>query len=248
LLALTLFLGAGCGLGDYEKLMENEQKRLEEFDKTEAEEAKYLGDPLEMPKKQVVRKDDKGKPEKDPKGEIIYDEVDALPVEFFLRPPKGIKEKAEKEPQGKLYKFKAEDGPVLYLGALSAKATSQEAFKKIVCNGLGISSNTAGSHEQKESLGGNRRTFLRMEKSGSDGFLVFLYQVGDDQLAIAFKGLGDKLNDQAFLAAVDASLKSVEIGSRGQALSSAYRRNYKTFNQLRLKFMREDMRQRRSAP
>lgn len=47
LLLAALALAAGCGLSEYGKLMEAEQKRLQQMD----EQAKLLGDPAELPVK-----------------------------------------------------------------------------------------------------------------------------------------------------------------------------------------------------
>jgi hypothetical protein len=63
----------GCGLTDYEKHMDEEHAFLRDFD----EENKFLGDPLEMPLKWVMR----GK---------FKQQEEAVPGKFFLRPPKGF--------------------------------------------------------------------------------------------------------------------------------------------------------------
>ncbi len=88
LLAASMCPLAGCGLSDYEKRIDEQKAYLQSFD----EENQLLGDPLEMP---MVTIDDKKT--KTLKLEIAY------PVEFFLRPPKGIASKV-----------KEKDGPFEY--------------------------------------------------------------------------------------------------------------------------------------
>jgi hypothetical protein len=65
----------GCGLSDYEKRVDVQIKSLKQFD----EESKALGEPLEMPL------------EIDPKSSAAKS---VLPVEFYVRPPKGTANKA----------------------------------------------------------------------------------------------------------------------------------------------------------
>lgn len=84
----ALVFAGGCGLADYEKRIDEQKEYLQRFD----EENELLGQPLEMPTRTV--KDDKGLRLETP-----------LPLEFFLRPPKGIANK-----------FKAEDPPFVYEG------------------------------------------------------------------------------------------------------------------------------------
>jgi hypothetical protein len=67
---------AGCGLSDYEKHMDEQQAYVKIFD----EENQLLGDPLEAPVLMVKQKN-------------IVTKEQALPAEFFARPPKGIASK-----------------------------------------------------------------------------------------------------------------------------------------------------------
>lgn len=68
---LAMLLGtAGCGLGDYEKRIDEQARRLKQID----EELAYLGEPLRMP--WYKTKDDR--------------EESLLPLEVFVRPPKGM--------------------------------------------------------------------------------------------------------------------------------------------------------------
>ena len=77
-----IFLSAGCGLSEYEKRMDRQNVALKRFD----EENKALEDPLDAP----MFVDPKA-----PIGQAV------LPVEFYLRPPKGtvIKAKDLEEPK-----------------------------------------------------------------------------------------------------------------------------------------------------
>jgi hypothetical protein len=67
-----LLLASGCGLGDYEKRMHDEQARVVAFD----DEDRALGPPLVMPENPYDEKENKGHP-------IPENQV-------FLRPPRGI--------------------------------------------------------------------------------------------------------------------------------------------------------------
>lgn len=72
LLGLLLLIGpVGCGLSDYEKQIDEQRKRVQEFDDTN----RLLDDPIEIPKIEV----------KEPKSE-----APAWPFEFYLRLPKGF--------------------------------------------------------------------------------------------------------------------------------------------------------------
>jgi hypothetical protein len=80
LVALSLLAGTGCGLGDYEQLMDKERARVKEFD----EEYKFLGPPLNMPADAT---------EGDVRKQPALQRIDV-----FLRPPKGVSNKcADKE-------------------------------------------------------------------------------------------------------------------------------------------------------
>jgi hypothetical protein len=82
-----LFLVAGgCGLRDYEKHMDEERAYLNEFD----EENKSLGEPVEIPQKEVFIEIPNTK-KKTPM------QTDAFPVKIFLRPPRWIAPQARKD-------------------------------------------------------------------------------------------------------------------------------------------------------
>jgi hypothetical protein len=85
----------GCGLGDYEKHMDEEQAFLKEFD----DENKALGAPLEMPMKSAKV------------GKTAMPNDDALPVKFFLRPPRWTAPKTnEGEDKTALYRYPGPPG------------------------------------------------------------------------------------------------------------------------------------------
>jgi hypothetical protein len=75
-LLIFFLLTVGCGLSEYEKRMDQQGQALRRFD----EESKALSDPLEYPLL-IDAKTTAAKP--------------ILPVDFFLRPPKGTDSKAK---------------------------------------------------------------------------------------------------------------------------------------------------------
>jgi hypothetical protein len=80
LIGVMLIGMAGCGLSDYEKRMDKERERIDEFDKTE----KTLEDPLDMATIQTTPA--KTKEEPNPVAKV----EPAWPFEFYLRLPKGF--------------------------------------------------------------------------------------------------------------------------------------------------------------
>ncbi len=103
---LLVLAACGCGLGDYEKKMADEQARIDRIDK----ENKELADgPLELPSGQ--------------------------PVDVFLRPPKGVRVRAEAntDPPG-FYRYKGDANfASLYVGW----AGKEKDFKDTVLSAFG---------------------------------------------------------------------------------------------------------------
>jgi hypothetical protein len=256
LLALGVFLGMGCGLDDYERRMDAQQKVLDDFDKLSVEEAKYLGDPLAMPRLKRPKKDEKGKVMRDDKGKVIEEEEDALSVPFFLRPPAGTgpTEATGGGPSSSgpvslvRYLNSGEKAPcngmTLYLAATREKM-DQGKFKEKVCASLypRIPKEAPALKEEKLALGKRRLLFLKVEHKSDATYRVYFFKAGDDQLAVAFKLPGALAKEPEVAAAIDASLKTLVVGSpRAELLRTAYQQGPRAFNQLRLQFAREDMR------
>jgi hypothetical protein len=84
LLACALLAVPACGLSDYEKLMQETQKREERF----REEKKYLDEPVKIP----TRKD--------------KEDHDVALADAFFRPPKGIQPTGEEEPNKRFWRYR----------------------------------------------------------------------------------------------------------------------------------------------
>lgn len=84
-LALPALALTGCGIGDYEKKMQESEVRVERYD----EENKLLGEPLLLP----PRKDNEGPP-----------------FDVFLRPPLGVANKDKTQPGELAYHYPASGG------------------------------------------------------------------------------------------------------------------------------------------
>jgi len=85
---LMLLSLLGCALHDYEDKMKQTQMRLKHFD----DEKRLLDEPVELPKKRVKDRSEKG-----------FHEEPIVPI--FLRPPLGIGKKPSAPEHGVLYKF-----------------------------------------------------------------------------------------------------------------------------------------------
>jgi hypothetical protein len=105
---LALFLG-GCGLAEYEALMQEAQVRVQRY----YEEDKYLDEPLDMPTRTEDRPPLPGQPQVPGKQQV------PLAIAFY-RPPKGIQKTCDNTPrQGGLYVYppkKDGAGPFAQLG------------------------------------------------------------------------------------------------------------------------------------
>jgi hypothetical protein len=102
LAAILFLLPVGCGLDAYEAKMSSEAAKIERLDR----EAKYLGEPLAMPK--LPRKE-KGKDDEEPEQSW----------EVFLRPPRGVNRNHESKLLGDLMAvYKGSSGACreMYLG------------------------------------------------------------------------------------------------------------------------------------
>jgi hypothetical protein len=124
LLALGLLLGAGCGLGDYEKRVEEERARVQAFE----EEDRALGVPLLMPDNPYAA--DEGKNHPMPQNEM------------FLRPPRGIssrpadEEKPIRAGDVFLFRYPGPEGYNLFLAGAAPGTLKTEQFQQDVRKAL----------------------------------------------------------------------------------------------------------------
>jgi hypothetical protein len=124
LLALGLVLATGCGLGDYEKRVEEERARVQAID----EEEQALGTPLLMPDNPFAADEAKGHPM--PQNEV------------FLRPPRGISSRpadAEKPTRAGdvfLFRYPGPEGYNLFLAGAAPGTLATQQFRKDVRTAL----------------------------------------------------------------------------------------------------------------
>src|SRR5262249_5961235 len=132
--SLGLLLAAGCGLGEYEQLMNKERDRLREFE----DENRLLDKPLLMPVNL------------DPKEGKLEEQPALLRIKVFLRPPKGVSsacadKDAKKNDQPAdasgvpLYRYAwGEDSNLFLAGAFltGTGGMSAQDFQRGVCVGL----------------------------------------------------------------------------------------------------------------
>ncbi len=113
LLTLCLSMVPACGLSDYEKRMEETQKREERF----REENKYLDEPIKIP----TQKNKDGQ---------------EVPVaEVFYRPPKGTQATGEAEANKTFYRYRPAGGgsafPVVALAFAADNSTFLEEVQRV---------------------------------------------------------------------------------------------------------------------
>ena len=204
--ALGLLLVAGCGLGDYEKLMKTEQDRVQVFDK----EYKLLGPPLKMP---VDRDPMKARPEEQPA---------LLRMGVFLRPPRGFKDSAADKdkpvnPSGlPLYRYEGPNGYPLFLagdsGTLAPEKFRQDVlaaltdyYQSVTKQPLAVPPEPALKTILKQPLPGRtlkpgaiKYQALVISEPGADpadpkegpprsSFLIYYHQAGKNQVALVYQ-------------------------------------------------------------
>jgi hypothetical protein len=210
---LGLLLACGCGLDDYEKNMDRERERLEEFDRIAADEARYLDSPLDMPRKKVRVQNEKK----------VWEtrEVNGLP-DFFLKAPKGIRATPE-APRRTIYPYlnKGTEGlfAAVYLGGTEDKKESEKVFQTNVCKDLPAPVRwNKPDRVQIQGLGKRPLLFDKLE-FGEVFFIYFNKSAGGvTQFAIVFEVVKGAAKADV-KKALEASLKTFETGSRALRLA-----------------------------
>jgi hypothetical protein len=212
LLTAAVLLTVGCGLSDYEYRMNQEQERLDYLE----EEARYLGDPVQLP------------PPKEGKKGAKKDE------DVFFRPPRGISDKADSKqppgsmlisfPAGRNSKFKDVQMVV------SKGKKSVEDFRKEVMLPFGgvrqtkrITVEHKASHRPQDfdSCGAD-------DPQGPATAYIYFCKQGDYQAAIVFRVPADSgaLGEEA-KNMIRLSLASLVLGRNAQEQWRVYRPNKK---------------------
>jgi hypothetical protein len=210
----VLALAVGCGLNDYEKRMAAEQKRLERFDRIKADEDKYLGDPVDVPHRTVIKTNNKG--------EEVKVQVRDIPLDFFLLPPKDIGPRPSRH-GGPVFTYSGR-APIRIFVAAMEPGTRPEEFKDRVCENVGIPPRQA-KQETRHALGGQRLEFDLVDHADrSFRYLVYILRRDRDRFAVVYKVEREKADDGAVRQAITASVRSLEVGDRASLLRNALQR------------------------
>jgi hypothetical protein len=238
LVALGLLAGTGCGLGDYEQLMDKERKRVKKFD----EEYQFLGPPLNMPA--------------DASEGDVRKQPALQRIDVFLRPPKGVsnrcadKDNLRDKPANTrgmpLYRYIWGEGKNVFLAGHINDGTnnlSAQQFQQEVRVGVGAFHQAAYQRPLpsppepklvevvKEPLPSRaappRIKFLALtlEDPGAPkndeeirvSYRIFFHQSGKYQVAVVYQVTGNAAEQQAVNQALDFSLKSLGIGTQNSA-------------------------------
>jgi hypothetical protein len=223
-LALPTVILAGCGLAEFEKRFEEQQKRIAEFDRENA----LLGDVLDLPGP---------KTSDDPKAP-----KDVRPW-VYLRPPKGIQ---AKQPivvaDGLVYRFlktdAAKGGPplppkpggpdpeFLEMSVAVAKDKRPGDFQDALYKQLGYPKPTASEIKRKDIVDGQKKlSYLQHVKqvigNAKASDYIHVLDGGDHPIAIIYRlptDQADKLQ-----AAMDASLRTLVLGDEAKKLRENFR-------------------------
>ncbi len=193
-LAALLLLAAGCGVSEYEKKMEETQRRVKQFEET----SKLLDGPLTIPSPAAK---EKGAP---------------APPQLFLLPPRGIQRTAsnEKEPRNRiLYTFPprgaASAGP--FLNVEVAVAEKSKDFETEVIRSYGPSGHLKQQKLRFDPPGREAVTFQSTEfEEGQAQYSVNVWEGPNHQVAIVYaiqRGQREKAE-----AALKKSLESFAAG------------------------------------
>jgi hypothetical protein len=245
-LGLCLFLGAGCGLKDYEARMLEEQRKLERLDRILTDEDRFLGDPLRMPPDLKVETTDAKKNK-------IVELVEPLPP-FFIRPPRGVDPRPGApggHPPHALYPYRG-GSFVVYLGGTSDPKKKPDDFRKEVCNTLGISTKLAKDNVTQDTLGSEPNTWrskplefskLTANHSGYT-FFVYLTQRDQDQFAVVFQVASGRAKSEEVPKTITTSLGTLEVGGLATLVARAYQQKDRRSYSL-LRMSKEPIRYRR---
>ncbi len=213
----------GCGLSEYGKLMEAEQKRLQSLD----EEAKLLGEPAELPVKAQAGAG--AQPSK--------------PLDLFLRLPKGISPRAESVNEvlfrfsrppsygyGGRYSSGGADQPPpfqeVYIGV--AAGSKAEDFQGKVLQPFGATPGTPGK-KIVHPPGRDRMEFvwINFEDTGNppsayQSFFITIPGVQPVQVAVIFRTPKDQAQTPAITKGIDATLQTLAVGPEAEQQRKRY--------------------------
>ena len=237
--ALALLLLCGCGLGDYEKRMDEQRERLARLD----EEALLLGDLIDMPS-----------------GKDAYGNDIKVPFAIFLRVPKGVSGAfkgreavyyGDKQP---LYRYYGKSDLNVFIalaltpdmsapGKAKEDEISPDIFAARVRSGLqdfvrreySLNANPPDSSqlkkEAREVLRNNTKitlnfltlTFDNQGQQGPTRFSLFFSQKGNRQAAVIYQYPQTLVTDQQFQRMLDYSLKTLEISYVADSLRTSFK-------------------------
>jgi hypothetical protein len=221
LVGLALLSMVACGLADYERHIDDEQKRVKLID----EDNRLLDDALEMPV--GVHQETKAP-------------MPIWPAEIFVRPPKGVAAVPAKEGpylfgSFELYRYSGRPGVNVFLAVAAvgdkpaAKEETPEEFRYKVLKALSefyrreykadpadfpTKAQPRKDRRELEAIRGPSQPldFLRIDyndKVGKRDFFLFFLQRGNIQAAIVYEMPLDRPLD--LNRALDSSLKSVDL-------------------------------------
>ena len=213
-LSVALLACTGCGVSEYQALMESEQKRIELID----EENKFLGDPVELPFRSAAP----ANPQDLPKPDV------------FFRLPKGFATKPEEKPFAEFfYHFTRKPNPPRSRVS-PADAPAQENSIQDVYLAVAFDNKTKEFSDKVFQLNPKVSEMPRISKeppgrakleyqmfSGSDAanppstYLFYFYQNPGQNILIAvvFHLPKDKEQDANVSKAINYSLQSLAVGS-----------------------------------
>jgi hypothetical protein len=192
--ALFAVLAGGCGLGEYERKMLEQQARVERLER----ENKELAAPLELP----------------------AGDGEESPPDVYLRPPKGIRSKPEKDLWGGLlHIYPAEGGNFagVYVGW-----GKKDSFKSDVLRLVGGSGARASAHKTAPA-DGRKELALELTAVESGDRLTHLYYEPRQRVAVVYAAEKAKWNAQA----VQFSLNTLAFGADAARLRGEYARQKK---------------------
>ncbi len=234
LLALGVLLAAGCGLGDYERRMEEERTRLEAFD----QEDRALAGPLVMPQSPYDANEPKDHP---------------LPQsKVFLRPPRGFSthpaddEKPTRSGDVFLFRYPGPAGYNLFLAGVPPDTLTTEQFQQHVRKALSeyVANLTkqpltippdapvAGVVKQPVVSRTAKVPPIRLDwqsvddaepgEKGSRYLIYFLREAGNRQLAVIFQVPKAAAGTPQVTEAIDLSLRTLGIGANAELQRKAF--------------------------
>ena len=194
LFGLFFLSASGCGVGEYEARMDEQQKRVQYLD----DENKYLeGKPLKLPEKKTEDK------------EALLNE------EFFFRPPTGISTTPDERPfAGIVYRYASSNNAIFQdLLVAVAKTDKREKFVKDVLSqipGLGAPK----PHEVGQLIGQPVRydSYHETSPNPTGPYAYFLRDAPPYQVALIFRPVANPASAANIEASINYSLGSLRVG------------------------------------